>query len=67
MAKFAQVGDYCMNEACRDYGKQQSQQQKKNIKKFGKTRAGRQRVHADVVRRRAEGGHEEKTVSSTHR
>ena len=24
-------------------------------------------VHADVVRRRAEGGHEEKTVSSTHR
>jgi transposase-like protein len=43
MAKFAQVGDFCPNETCPDYGKPQSEQAKKNIKKFGKTKAGRQR------------------------
>ena len=43
MPEFVQVGDYCLNEACRDYGKLQSQQSRKNINKFGKTRAGRQR------------------------
>jgi len=42
MATLAQVGDFCPNEACPDYGKIQSEQPKKNIKKFGK-RKGKQR------------------------
>ena len=43
MPKFARAGDFCPNETCLDYGKLQSEQPKKNIKKFGKTKAGRQR------------------------
>jgi transposase-like protein len=42
MSEFAQVGDFCPNEICSDYGKLQSGQQH-NIIKFGKTKAGRQR------------------------
>jgi transposase-like protein len=42
MSKFAQVGDFCPNEVCPDYGKLQSDQ-RQNIIRFGKTRAGRQR------------------------
>ena len=42
MPGFAHVGDFCPNEACADYGKQQGEQQK-NIVKCGKTKAGRQR------------------------
>ena len=42
MAKFAQVGDFCPNESCHDYGKPQDEQQH-NVVKFGKTKAGRQR------------------------
>ena len=42
MTKFAQVGDFCPNETCADYGKRQSEQQH-NIVKYGKTKAGRQR------------------------
>lgn len=42
MSKFAQVGDFCPNEICSDYGKLQSDQQQ-NIIKFGTTKAGRQR------------------------
>lgn len=42
MSKFAQVGDYCPNTICEDYGKRQDKQQE-NIVKFGKTKAGRQR------------------------
>jgi transposase-like protein len=42
MAKFAQAGDFCPNEVCPDYGKLQSDQ-RQNIIRFGKTRAGRQR------------------------
>ena len=42
MANLARVGDFCPNAACRDYGKPQSEQSKKNIKKFGK-RKGKQR------------------------
>ena len=38
MPRFAHVGDFCPNEACADYGKQQ-----RNIVKCGKTKAGRQR------------------------
>lgn len=42
MPEFAQVGDFCPNKACPDYGKQQGQGQA-NIIKFGQTKAGRQR------------------------
>ena len=42
MSKLAQVGDFCPNEVCPDYGKLQSERQDKIIK-FGKTKAGRQR------------------------
>jgi transposase-like protein len=42
MTKFAQVGDFCPDETCPDYGKRQSDQQH-NIIKYGKTKAGRQR------------------------
>lgn len=42
MPEFARVGDFCPNEACADYGKRQSEQQK-NIVRCGKTKAGRQR------------------------
>jgi transposase-like protein len=42
MTKFAQVGDFCPDETCTDYGKRQSDQQH-NIVKYGKTKAGRQR------------------------
>jgi transposase-like protein len=39
---FAQVGDFCPNKDCADYGKRQSEQQR-NIIRFGKTKGGRQR------------------------
>src|SRR5512136_1214881 len=42
MPGFAQVGDFCPNEVCPDYGKPQGQGQA-NIIKFGQTKAGRQR------------------------
>jgi len=42
MEKFAQSGDFCPNEACPDYGKLQTGQQR-NIKKSGKTAKGVQR------------------------
>jgi len=42
MSKFAQVGDFCPNEVCPDYGKLQSDQQH-NVIKFGATKRGRQR------------------------
>ncbi len=42
MPEFAQVGDFCPNEVCTDYGKPQTKS-RKNIVKFGKTKAGRQR------------------------
>ena len=39
------VGDFCPNEACVDDGKLQSKVGPRNIKKYGKTKAGRQRYH----------------------
>jgi transposase-like protein len=42
MTKFAQVGDFCPDETCPDYGKRQGDQQH-NIIKYGKTKIGRQR------------------------
>lgn len=43
MAELVDVGAYCPNEACADYGKLQHTQEKKNIKKNGHGRNGRQR------------------------
>lgn len=42
MPELAHVGDFCLNQACADYGKRQGEFQK-NIVKCGKTKAGRQR------------------------
>ena len=36
MNELANVGDFCPNEACPDYGKLQKKQTKQNIKKHGK-------------------------------
>jgi transposase-like protein len=47
MIKFAQAGDFCPDETCPDYGKQQDDQQH-NIIKFGKTKAGRQRYKCNT-------------------
>jgi len=48
MANLARVGEFCPNEACPDYGKLQSDQQH-NIKKFGKTRNGKQRFQCKGI------------------
>ena len=45
MPEPVKVGEFCPNEACDDYGKIQSKTSQKNIKKYGKTKAGRQRYH----------------------
>jgi len=51
MEKFAKVGDFCPNEACRDYGKLQNGQTQANIRKFGKTRRGVQRYQCKTCER----------------
>ena len=43
MSLFAQMGEFCPNPACSDYGKLQSERRKPNLKKNGKTPRGRQR------------------------
>lgn len=43
MEQFAKPGDFCPNQACRDYQKLQSTQSEPNIIKAGKTRKGVQR------------------------
>jgi transposase-like protein len=43
MEKFAKVGDFCPNEACPEYGKLQNDQSQPNIRKFGRSKQGRQR------------------------
>ena len=47
MTKFAQVGDFCPDETCADYGKRQSDEQH-NIVRYGKTKAGRQRYKCNT-------------------
>ena len=42
MSEFAQVGDWCPNTNCAEYGQCQDKQQR-NIVKYGKTKAGCQR------------------------
>ena len=46
---WVQVGDFCPNEDCADYGKPQSRNQQ-NIIKYGKNRAGRQRYHCKTCK-----------------
>lgn len=43
MSALAQVGDFCPNETCPDYGKRQVDLSRKNIRRNGKTTARRQR------------------------
>jgi transposase-like protein len=43
MNELANVGDFCPNEACPDYGRLQKKQSKQNIKKHGFTAGGIQR------------------------
>jgi transposase-like protein len=47
MSRFAQVGDFCPNKVCPEYGKLQSEHQQ-NIIRFGKTKAGRQRFKCNT-------------------
>ena len=49
MTEFAQVGDFCPNETCSDYGKRQGDQQR-NIIRYGKTKAGRQRYQCKTCK-----------------
>ena len=51
MEQFAQTGDFCPNEACRDYGKLQGGQQRRNIIKFGKTDKGVQRYRCHTCKK----------------
>ena len=48
MEGFAKTGDFCPNEACRDYGKLQDGQKQTNIKKSGKTAKGVQRYECKM-------------------
>lgn len=48
--QLAQVGDFCPNEACSDYGRLQGDQQQ-NIIRFGRTKAGRQRYKCKTCQR----------------
>jgi len=50
MSKFANVGDFCPNKACRDYGKLQISQSKRNIKKHGLTENGTQRYYCKTCK-----------------
>lgn len=43
MKQFANVGDFCPNEACPKYGKRQEKKSKRNIKKYGFTAGNVQR------------------------
>jgi transposase-like protein len=43
MSQPAHVGEFCPNPTCEEYGQLQENRSIRNIKKFGKTRQGRQR------------------------
>ena len=51
MSEFVQVGDFCPNESCSDYGKLQSERSVSNVIKFGQTRQGRQRFKCKTCNR----------------
>jgi transposase-like protein len=43
MKRFAQPGEICPNESCRDYGRSTASQRRSHLRKFGKTQGGVQR------------------------
>jgi len=43
MPELGQVGDFCPNDKCEDYGKLQSKPKQRNITKYGRTKNGTQR------------------------
>jgi transposase-like protein len=51
MDKFARPGEFCPNEACRDYGKLQDGQEHWNLQRFGKTQRGVQRFRCTTCGR----------------
>ena len=51
MERFAKTGDFCLDEACQDYGKLQDGQKQTNIKKSGKTAKGVQRYECKTCHR----------------
>ena len=51
MEQFAKAGDFYPNEACPDYGKLRDGQTQRNIRKYGKTRAGVQRYQCQTCHR----------------
>lgn len=51
MKQFAQVGDYCPNESCIEYGKLQEESPLPNIRKFGTTKNGTQRYQCKSCRK----------------
>lgn len=51
MPELAQVGDFCPNKGCRDYGKQQLNQEKPNVIKHGFSRQDVQRYRCKTCGR----------------
>ena len=51
MERFAKPGEFCPNEACPDYGKQQDGQAQQNIIKTGHTKKGVQRYQCNTCRK----------------
>lgn len=47
MKQLVNVGDFCPNKACTEYGKLQNEQSTQNIKKHGFTAAGAQRFRCN--------------------
>ncbi len=50
MNQLANVGDFCPNEACSDYGKLQKNQSKQNLEKDGFTASGIQRFQCRICK-----------------
>ena len=48
MTELVQVGDFCSNPECADYGKVQPNQHKANIMKYGRTKNGSQRYYCQT-------------------
>lgn len=51
MGRLANVGDFCPNEECQEYGKLQEKQSKRNIKKNGRTKNGTQRYRCQTCKK----------------
>ena len=51
MSQLVNVGDFCPDEECQDYGKLQEKQSKRNIKKHGYTKNGTQRYQCQTCKK----------------